>query len=1079
MTNEIVTDAPARRAALDPSRSFCVEAAAGAGKTTLLTQRLLALLLGVDHPEEIVAITFTRKAAAEMRERVLEALRSSPPAADASEHAHALHRAAQAVLAVDAERGWQLLQEPSRLRILTIDALVAMLVRRWPLQAGLSPMVRIRNDAATLYARAARRLLLLAEEPADEPWQTTVRAWIAAHDNDWQGLENQVAALLAHRERWLPEISTLPTLRQFEERIRALQAAYVARLATRCPPPLSTALSTYASALGTALTATPDPDLCDFSFNHASLGAWQKLADALLTKDGKPRVRAPTSTVCGGPPAAVQALSALHKPTSDLLALSAEWRAEFAAVREVPSLDDVPLEYARVVEVSACLRLAAAQWRLVSEEEAGVDYSELALAAVQALGATDRPNDAALALDYQWKHLLVDEFQDTSRLQYTLLERMTAGWNGDDGRTMFMVGDPWQSIYRFRDADANLFANLITARRFGNVPLSHVRLNANFRTRPRILQWINEHFARAVAGGCTLPFAPFAAVRADELTGEVTLHRCAGDVWVERVIDIVKSTWARRPGASIAVLVRGRAHLGRLPQALSDAGIALTANEVDPLYGVPVVNDLMALTAALYDLTDRVAWLAVLRAPWCGFTPRDLLCVADGPREMPLWHWVQDSACTAALDTDTRLRLTRLRAVLKNALVLRGRVGYARLVDETWHALHGPQCLVDPSHRRYAEHYFALLNTMEREDYALNGPALAAYISAHFGELPRRTGPAVELMTIHRAKGLEFDIVIVPELQRAMRAEERPLLRTDVSSDGLALFAAAPPRGGPKSALYEYLHANANDAANAEAYRLLYVALTRARDALHLLWREPARQRQGTFFRMLQASLQMAPAHLDDHVTTRSPQVAGGMRLRSDALALALPDPAAPTPFDELLFEWASVLAKPIGTVTHAILQALAETPEPRALPPIAAITIRLRALGLTRNEAGTAAQSVHRALSRTLSSPRGQWILSVTHQEARNEYRVCVADARRVHDVVIDRTFIADGIRWIIDYKTGGHEGGDLAAFMDSEVTRYRAQLDYYARVFSLLDPRPIRLGLYFPRLDGWREWPANSAGT
>ena len=205
-----LSDAAARSAALDPNRSFIVEAAAGSGKTSLLTQRFLGLLARVTHPESVVAITFTRKAAAEMRSRVLAAL-ALADAADSRDPLQAqLQILARAVVALDREHGWRLRENPARLRIQTIDALTAGLVRRLPLTAGLPSGYAVRDDALELYRSAARRTLLEAEG-SNAAWCAAVSDLLDHLDNDWRRAESLLIEMLARRDQWLARIVQPPS----------------------------------------------------------------------------------------------------------------------------------------------------------------------------------------------------------------------------------------------------------------------------------------------------------------------------------------------------------------------------------------------------------------------------------------------------------------------------------------------------------------------------------------------------------------------------------------------------------------------------------------------------------------------------------------------------------------------------------------------------------------------------------------------------------------------------------------------------------------------------------------------------
>ena len=153
----------------------------------------------------------------------------------------------------------------------------------------------------------------------------------------------------------------------------------------------------------------------------------------------------------------------------------------------------------------------------------------MAQAALRALGEDDAPTDLALALDYRVQHLLVDEFQDTSITQYELIEKLTAGWQPGDGRTLFAVGDPMQSIYRFREAEVGEFLRTWTSRRIGGVALEPVRLSANFRSQAGIVDWINAVFAPMMpahedAAAGAVPYAPSAAVHPSLPGSAVEVH---------------------------------------------------------------------------------------------------------------------------------------------------------------------------------------------------------------------------------------------------------------------------------------------------------------------------------------------------------------------------------------------------------------------------------------------------------------------------------------------------------------------------------------------------------------------------
>jgi hypothetical protein len=234
MSDLRAADARARERALDVRRSFIVQAPAGAGKTELLARRYRALLATVEQPESILAITFTRKAAAEMRDRIVGALRAvhtPDPARPLHERTLVLARAA---LAADEVRGWGLLAQPGRLRIQTIDALNLGLARRLPLLSGLGAGLGIEEDARDLYVQAAENLL--SHLPQGLPQASEAVATLLAHvDNRVERFVELVIEMLTRREAWLPVLPPDVSGAAAEARARGWSAVTSSRCSVRCP----------------------------------------------------------------------------------------------------------------------------------------------------------------------------------------------------------------------------------------------------------------------------------------------------------------------------------------------------------------------------------------------------------------------------------------------------------------------------------------------------------------------------------------------------------------------------------------------------------------------------------------------------------------------------------------------------------------------------------------------------------------------------------------------------------------------------------------------------------------------------
>ena len=1100
MTESRSPDFEVRQRVLDPEQSFFLRAPAGSGKTGLLVQRVLKLLAQAAQPEEILAITFTRKAAGEMLDRVLSALAAADGPAPEASYALATWRLARAALQRDAQLGWRLREQPGRLRIQTLDAFCAAVARRHPLQAGPGGIFETTEAAQPLYHEAAMHTL---QDGPPEAWSVLLEAL----DNRVDDLVAALAALLAKREQWLALLVGLePSARaeaegalaevlreRLGEVVRALAAFPKDELAAVLPEIVANALaSNPALAPLAGLQGLPEA-------RPEALPQWQALARLLLTDSGSPRLR------LGADQGVLQPSDASGEEKRRREAFKARVLAltrtldEGAAsalhlARQLPEPIYAPSTWARVGAAVRLLNHAAAALKMVFAERASVDFTETALTAQAALGSAEAPTDLLLALDYRIQHILVDEFQDTSQLQIDLLKRLTAGWSGEGGRSLFVVGDGMQSIYGFRNARVDLFREVMD-QGIDGVPLLNEALSCNFRSSAALVAWVNEVFGTL---GSPLTTGFFVPAEAQRQGGEAPVwHRLADrDSEAQRVLELVQAAQLADPAGHIGILVRARSHLQAIVPALKQAGIAFQAVEVDPMGELPVVQDLLMLTRALLRPADRLAWLAVLHAPWLGLGLGDLTALAVAQGE-GAWSARTLRDAMASLGSEAAARLERGLAVLEPALDARGRQALRPLVEGVWLALGGPG-VVDAEARAAAQLFFATLASHEVAGDVPQWPPFERDLAALFAPAAPRLGPRLSIMTLHKAKGLEFDTVILPGLDRKAPGRGRALLRWRAEGHRLLLSPMAP-RGQPTDAIERLLSALEAADHDAESLRLAYVAVTRAKHALHLLAVLPAKKDgkdpappagsllsrlwPGVFGQVLGLAAQTLPlaktpaeAVRRQRVTVDSPLPSWPAESPGSASSRDREHTLAP-PFD-----WAQEEARLIGVATHRLLQHLAQEgaeawSETRLATLGYWVQSLLRDLGLAAERLAEASAATLRALGRTLDDPRGRWILSRTHEEAHSEWALSGVLEGQLVQIQIDRSFVADGCRWIIDYKTGPHGGGELEAFLDAERQRYAPQLERYARLLGQVETRPLRLALYFPRLAGWREWTPQGA--
>lgn len=1106
-------DQSARQKALDPEGSFIVQAPAGSGKTELLIQRILALLGGVEQPEEVLAITFTRKAAGEMRDRLVQALETARGSEPQAEHARTTWRLARAVLDNDARRDWQLLENPVRLAVQTIDSFCASLVRRMPWLSRFGAQAAIVEDAGDLYRQAAERVLALADDAI--PHGEAACLLLEHLDNRVERLCELLAGMLARRDQWLRHLYGHEADERrliLEEGLRCFAEGLLNRLHDRLSIEQQAELVRLGSFAASNLRdMDEESDIRALTglevFPSASADAllpWKGFSELLLTRGGTLRKRLDKN--CGFPAGKKEPLASMKKAMGDLLeelAGDPETVELFTEMRALPPVAYDPDQWRVLQALTTLLPRAVAELWLVFKERGQCDFVEVSLAAGRALGEVDAPTDLLLHLDGRIRHILVDEFQDTSWGQFLLLKKLTAGWQYGDGRSLFLVGDPMQSIYRFREAEVGLY---LQARHRGihQLHLEPLYLTANFRSQAGIVDWVNQVFPelfphREDEALGSVTYASSVAAR-EVLDGPaVTCHAMGQrDDRAEalQVVELVRQARRDDPDGTVAVLVRARSHLRGILRAFREAGLRFRAQEIDSLADRPVARDLLALTRALLHSGDRIAWLSVLRAPWCGLTLDDMFALCGEIPDATVPELLRQPQRLMLLSAEGRRRVERCLGVLNRALAQRGRVSLRMLVEGAWLSLGGPACL-DEAGLADAEALFGLLDRLDHGGDMLPFEGLADKLEKLFAASDPEADETLQVMTIHKAKGLEFDTVILPGLGRQPRAEEASLMRwIELPETGLLLAPLAPMDGQSRDPIYDAIGRIEKQKTDLEIGRVLYVAVTRAKKRLHLLgYARPSkdgewRPANGSFLEKLWPAVNSAFAGLDRDLSTRDDASEGVRFLRRLPQDWHVPDmpsvtEGAPTeilrPSSAALHDVEITLmpeteeGRHIGTLVHACLERMVgEGMQGWSIERLQderpVFSHRLGRMGVAKDRLPAAVQRVVQALITTLGSARGRWILSDHEQGACELSLSGILDGKLVH-AEIDRTFIDEkGVRWIIDYKTGDNQGLVDDAFYQQQAQIYRGQLELYSRLFQAMEPdREIRMALYFPVLDGW----------
>ena len=856
-------DATARRNAVDPSHNIVLEASAGTGKTRVLVERYVNLLRAGVEPDHILAMTFTRKAAAEMRQRIIERLKE-----------------ASRLSQFDAARWRDLKERLGDIAVSTIDAFCLSLLREFPLEADVDPGFDLAD---------ATEVPRLVGESLDQAFR--ICRGLARDDDDValvfaqlgeRRLRAGIAALLDRR------LVAPHALRRFLQKgPRDLTAATACEAAAAR---LRELFGGVRDGLGAFLNDGPvrHPQfamladdmrlLCSESAIPQS--AFRNLVDRLrayfLTQEGRPR----------GDKFAGTGFTADQCDSPDA------WKRHRAeAGRIAPLVAREIRDFRRDLNavmsrgVWRIFAVAMQRYQHTLEAHALLDFSGVLERSIKLLKDMDEFAESRLRLEARHRHVLVDEFQDTSRAQWELVRQLVKSWGEGFGAasdaippSIFIVGDRKQSIYGFRDADVAMVdeaADFIEALRPDGLPPQAITVS--FRSAPEILAFVNEVFAAIVDGeapqasprrdafryGDTDRFPVDAGTMVDpkvptnvgaELAPPGGLPRSAPtegvDVIVgdtvqaaaERVADEVvhllsgtsvrdRTTGVRREAraADVAILFRSRDSHREFEASLDRRGVPTYVYKGLGFFDADEVQDAVALLRYLADPLSNLRAATMLRSRIVRLSYAAVARLGSQTAEAILS--VDPLPAVATLGDEDGRVLDRLRCAVPRWLSWVDRLAPSQLLDavlrETAYAFE-----LRDSRRRQARENLKKLRGMIRR--AQNrGYATLARIADHLDRLAVGDESnaaidaidAVSLMTVHAAKGLEFPIVFVVNIGRGTGGPRAPIRVTDDA-------------GGDASVAIADYQSEADEDAQArdreETKRMLYVALTRARDRLYL-----------------------------------------------------------------------------------------------------------------------------------------------------------------------------------------------------------------------------------------------------
>lgn len=1073
----VLLDEQQRKEATNPLSSFIVQAPAGSGKTEILTQRYLRLLGRVTAPEQIIALTFTRKAASEMRERIVLALQQAANNTPAhSPHQQTTLDFARAALNCSKAHHWNLLEQPNRLKIITIDSLCQSINQAIPLLEKQISYSQITDKAETYYRKAASNCIQFALETPH--YQQAIKILLLHVDNNQNRLIQLFNALLAQRDQWITYLfhARDQDKSSFENALEYIEQHELNKFKQCLNPVLAYNLTSLARELACIENNTESPrfllkDWHDFkectpeiakALTYLVLGSDKQIRKSFDHHVGLRKTECSKEEFQRIKNTSIQLLEELREHPNFLDSL--------LQVSQLPQPRYEEEQWEVLQALFVLLPLLLGHLHLLFSTNNEVDFTAISQQALNALGESDTPTDLALYLDNAVHHLLIDEFQDTSISQFELINKLVQGWQEGDGKTLFLVGDPMQSIYRFRQAEVGLF---FKAKEYGIGPvrLNSLELSCNFRSSETIVSWINQHFSKIfppqvdIESGAVSFHASVHVHKDDELSA-IQAFKCRDkEQEARQLIEVIKQELQANSKQSIAILVRSRSQLSAIISLLRQHQIPYQGTDITLLANLPHIRDVWSLTQALLNPGNRLSWLSLLRSPYCGLSLADINLIAQLDTKKSIYNALLQLDSIDTLSDEGRLRALFFIEIMHQALLQRYQTQLSDWIGATLKQLHA-ETILTSEELADLEQFWSLLDRFEEAGRLPEGSEFRSELKKLYSQ---QSSPSqLQIMTIHKSKGLEFDTVILPSLGSKPSHSEEPLLRwlqlPTTNQGNLLLVSPIRAAHHNECPLYDYLSLLDAEKSQYEAQRVLYVAATRAKSRLYL-FDNSAKSYKGSFRQLLQHQefIEEKPLQSEETMPLTLPEL--------KKLPLEFyehPRASIKMSLNPIITGIKTGMPRLIGIITHKLLQWICDY-HPSSLEEIPwnLALYELNKLGLEKLAKEQALQSIQNQITLMFNDKIGRWILEKQDKE-QNEYQLLVEKNKILITRIVDRVFEYQSQFWIIDFKTGKEDQASL--------NEHQKQLNEYATYLSNHTTLPIHCGLYYLINTHWVHWQSES---
>lgn len=1011
-----MSDFSQRKKALEIDKSFIIQAPAGSGKTELLTQRYLKLLSVSENPENIIAITFTRKAVAELKFRVINALKLAKESEPSQPYKKLTYNLAKKVLIQDDKKNWNLLKNHHQLKISTFDVLHANINNSYIQKDDISNPNTIDN-ADEFYKLAAKNVLLKIQ---DKDFGNAVASVFWHLDNNSNNFIEIIAIMLKIRDSWVLQLFDNKQINYniVDKSINNIIKNSLSNLEQIANHNLPLKFFQLCAANTVFYNLQKIPQ---------NLEEWENLADLCLIKSGE--VRKNLNKNNGFP-------VELKQQKIDFLQIIDSFSSEFVNllnnVRILPNMD---INQNLIIHISKVLMLANIELKQLFIKYNVIDFIQITLNANSVIDTADKVNDISLKLDYQIEHILLDEFQDTSYLQLSIIEKIIDLWLDDSGKTIFLVGDPMQSIYLFRGAQVGVFLQ-VKEHGIANLKPINLTLTENFRSKAAIVEQNNKIFANMFpkfndidAGAVQYSHSTTQNTDKDNSLYTYLFPYNGSQDEASQVLEIINNA----PNDDIAILYSSRSHIIDITKLLIKNNIDFELVKGIKLSKHIFTRDLITITSCLLNLNDNLSWYSLLNSPYCGMLLDDLL-IFD--KTQTIFQQLQNNH---SLSTDGFRRANHIFEIFDYNTNNIGSFDFTNILSNT---LNNLNINIGDIEQQILHTFIKIIN-----DFITSNHPYESMLDFINNALENSYAPSkksnIQIMTIWQAKGLEFENVIIVGLGKKSRAQHGNLIEINQFINS-GIIVAPKPIKGEHSQTYKYLLHIDSQKHKFEKMRVLYVAMTRAKSNLHLL---ACKNNKNKFEKNTNLFL-LTDLFEDNQLAKSSNAVEKKAQnwVRYESLSSAkFKNIERAEIVESINFDKSANI---IGDVLHKLYQLENFNPD------ITQVQNFLISAGMDIDNLAKISTKIIDTLQKTQNCADFDFIFknrisTLTEAEFIDENGV----------LIVDRLFIDNDILWIIDFKTAQQAGND---FITKQKLQHKKQLQCYKSALQNIYPNPIKTAIF-----------------